>query len=211
MVKNLPVNAGDVGSIPGSERSPGEGNDNPPWYSCLGKSHKQRSLEDYIALASQIVKHSWAHTTHTQFIGWNLNLQCDGLGRWGPSEVEPSWIRFVSLSKKSQSVLLSLPQYKDTERRQPCMNREAGSQQTRNLPALSSWAAETPEPREIKVCCLSHPVSGILVIDIKTLSAILASSGLQSTPINLPVLQPQINNKLWPRIRTSTFLHLSHC
>ena len=29
VVKNLPVNAGDVGSIPGSGRSPGEGNDNP--------------------------------------------------------------------------------------------------------------------------------------------------------------------------------------
>ena len=28
MVKNLPANAGNVGSIPGSERSPEEGNDN---------------------------------------------------------------------------------------------------------------------------------------------------------------------------------------
>ena len=29
-------NAGDPGSIPGSGRSPGEGNDNPLQYSCLG-------------------------------------------------------------------------------------------------------------------------------------------------------------------------------
>ena len=29
VVKNLPASAGDLGSIPGSERSPGEGNDNP--------------------------------------------------------------------------------------------------------------------------------------------------------------------------------------
>ena len=36
MVKNLPANAGDVGSIPGSGRSPREGNDNPFQYSCLG-------------------------------------------------------------------------------------------------------------------------------------------------------------------------------
>ena len=28
-------NAGDLGSIPGLGRSPGEGNGNPPWYSCL--------------------------------------------------------------------------------------------------------------------------------------------------------------------------------
>ena len=36
MVKNPPVNAGDVGSIPESGRSPGEGNGNPLQYSCLG-------------------------------------------------------------------------------------------------------------------------------------------------------------------------------
>ena len=39
MVKNPPANAGDirdVGSIPGSGRSPGEGHGNPLQYSCLG-------------------------------------------------------------------------------------------------------------------------------------------------------------------------------
>ena len=35
-VKNLPSNAGDAGSIPGSGRAPGEGNSNPLQYSCLG-------------------------------------------------------------------------------------------------------------------------------------------------------------------------------
>ena len=30
VVKNPPANARDTGSIPGSRRSPGEGNDNPP-------------------------------------------------------------------------------------------------------------------------------------------------------------------------------------
>ena len=34
--KNLPASAGDVGSIPGSGRSPGEGSGNPLEYSCLG-------------------------------------------------------------------------------------------------------------------------------------------------------------------------------
>ena len=33
VVKNLPVNAGDVGSVPASERSPGEGNGNPLQFS----------------------------------------------------------------------------------------------------------------------------------------------------------------------------------
>ena len=36
MVKNLPANAGDAGSIPQSGRCPGEGNGNPLHYSCLG-------------------------------------------------------------------------------------------------------------------------------------------------------------------------------
>ena len=41
MVKNSPVNAGDirdVGSISGSGRSPGERNGNPLQYSCLESS-----------------------------------------------------------------------------------------------------------------------------------------------------------------------------
>ena len=37
-IKNPPAKAGgikDMGSSPGSGRSPGEGHDNPLWYSCL--------------------------------------------------------------------------------------------------------------------------------------------------------------------------------
>ena len=36
MAKNLPANAGDMGSIPGSRRFPEKGNGNPFQYSCLG-------------------------------------------------------------------------------------------------------------------------------------------------------------------------------
>ena len=35
VVKNSPASAGDTGSIPGTGRSPGEGNGNPLQYSCL--------------------------------------------------------------------------------------------------------------------------------------------------------------------------------
>ena len=38
MVKNPSANAGDLDSIPGSGRSPGEGNSNPFQYSCLENS-----------------------------------------------------------------------------------------------------------------------------------------------------------------------------
>ena len=36
MVKNLPANTGDEGSIPALGKSPGQGNGNPLQYSCLG-------------------------------------------------------------------------------------------------------------------------------------------------------------------------------
>ena len=36
MVRNLPAEAGNTGSISGSGRSLEEGNDNPLQYSCLG-------------------------------------------------------------------------------------------------------------------------------------------------------------------------------
>ena len=50
MVKNLPANAADtrdLGSVRGSGRSPGGGHGNPLQYSCLEKSHGQRSLAGY--------------------------------------------------------------------------------------------------------------------------------------------------------------------
>ena len=47
VVKTLPANAGDAGLIPGSDRSPGEGNGNPLLYSHMENPHGQRSLESY--------------------------------------------------------------------------------------------------------------------------------------------------------------------
>ena len=47
MVKNLPANvgdAGDMGSIPGSGRAPGEGHGNPVPVFLPAKSHGQRRL-----------------------------------------------------------------------------------------------------------------------------------------------------------------------
>ena len=38
VLKNLPANAGDTGSVPGSGRSPGEGNSKLLQYSCVGNS-----------------------------------------------------------------------------------------------------------------------------------------------------------------------------
>ena len=48
VVKNPPVNARDVGSTPGSGRSPGEGNDNPLQYSCLENSMDRGAWWDIV-------------------------------------------------------------------------------------------------------------------------------------------------------------------
>ena len=45
--KESAYNAGDLGSIPRSGRSPGEGNGTPLQYSCLENPHGQRSLAGY--------------------------------------------------------------------------------------------------------------------------------------------------------------------
>ena len=43
MVKSPSANAGDMGSIPGSRRSPGEGNGNPFQSSCLENPMDRRA------------------------------------------------------------------------------------------------------------------------------------------------------------------------
>ena len=48
VIKNPPASAGatgDIGSIPGSKRSPGEGNGNPLQYSCLENPWTEESGE----------------------------------------------------------------------------------------------------------------------------------------------------------------------
>ena len=60
VVNNLPANAGNVGSIPGSGRSPAEGNENPL---LPGKSQGQRSLAGCSPWGSQRVKYNVATET----------------------------------------------------------------------------------------------------------------------------------------------------
>ena len=55
-VKNSPATAGDMGSIPGSGRSPGEGNGNPLQYSYLGNP-MDRGVLRLQCMGSQRVKH----------------------------------------------------------------------------------------------------------------------------------------------------------
>ena len=65
MVKNLPANAGDSGSIPGSGRSPGGGRGNPLQYS-YGEAHTQTSLVGYSSwsLKESDTTEATQHATH---------------------------------------------------------------------------------------------------------------------------------------------------
>jgi len=56
--KEYACNAGDPGLIPGSGRSPGEGNGNPFQYSFLGNP-LDRSLADYSPWGSQESDKTW--------------------------------------------------------------------------------------------------------------------------------------------------------
>ena len=53
MVKNLPANVGDVDLIPGSGRSPGEGNGNLLQYSCLGNPTEEPGGLQYMELQKE--------------------------------------------------------------------------------------------------------------------------------------------------------------
>ena len=82
-VKASASNVGDPGMIPGSGRSLGEGNGNPPQYSCLGIPwmEKPGRLQ---STGSQRVGHDWAISLHFTKMLWkggteNLPLT---LGRW---------------------------------------------------------------------------------------------------------------------------------
>ena len=45
VIKNLSANAGDMGSVLGSKRPPGEGNGNPHQHSCLGNCTDRRAWQ----------------------------------------------------------------------------------------------------------------------------------------------------------------------
>ena len=56
VVKNPPASAGDMSSIPQSERSPEEGNGNPLQHSCLENPMDERA-DGLQSMGSQTVEH----------------------------------------------------------------------------------------------------------------------------------------------------------
>ena len=74
MVKSLSANVGDVGSIPGLERSLGEENGNPLQYSCLGNP-LDRGAWWAIVHGLTGVRHNLATTTTTILKMGKLRLE----------------------------------------------------------------------------------------------------------------------------------------
>ena len=86
VVKNQPANAGNVrdpGSIPGSGRSPGEGNGNPLQYSCLENpmdrgawwatiQRAAKSQTGLKGLSAREGRGSGNECALTRFLGWGL-------------------------------------------------------------------------------------------------------------------------------------------
>ena len=68
MARNLPAKAGHAGLIPGSGRSPGEGDINP--LQLPGKSHGQRSLVGYSPGGHRVGHNFMTKMTRTIISHW---------------------------------------------------------------------------------------------------------------------------------------------
>ena len=77
MVKNLSIDAREAGLIPVSEKSPGEGNGNPPQYSCL-----ENPMDGEAWRAWQATVHGGRKESHmTERLTLSLPLTHMGNGR----------------------------------------------------------------------------------------------------------------------------------
>ena len=65
-------NAGDLSSIPGSGRFPGEGNGNPLQYSCLDNPLDGGAWCRLPSMGLQRVRHDWATSLHFTSLQWHL-------------------------------------------------------------------------------------------------------------------------------------------
>ena len=81
--KESTCNAGDLGLIPGLERSPGGRHRNPLQYSCLGNPSGQKSLGGLQLMGSQRAGHDWAAKhSRAQSILLLLVLNSVGFVHW---------------------------------------------------------------------------------------------------------------------------------
>ena len=139
LVKNTPVNAGDLGSIPGSGRSLGEGNGNPLKYSCLENpmdrgawwatvTRSQTWLSDWSCMHACITSYKYVKsaTPMNTVINWN------SLWDERVTEIEKeSWSHFASNENVILMVwMMRLWSSVSWERQSDCLLGEGGLKQS---------------------------------------------------------------------------------
>ena len=75
VVKESVCSAGDTGSIPGSGRSPGEGNGNPLQYSCLGNFMDRGALWAAAHGVARVGHDLVTKPQHTQLLLFLIHIQ----------------------------------------------------------------------------------------------------------------------------------------
>ena len=94
MVKASAYNAGDLGSIPGLGRSPGEGNGNPLQYSCLENSMDRRACRLSPWGLKELTRLSDFTSLHSIF--QLLMLVCEERG-YGDGSIPYTWLSRITL------------------------------------------------------------------------------------------------------------------
>ena len=101
VVKNLPANAGDSGSIPGSGRYLGGGNGNPLQYSCLGNPMDRGA---WWAIVHGVIKSRTWPSMHTmgqwQYLVIACRLVIVSVGLWSLWEKGTYRFTFISISEE---------------------------------------------------------------------------------------------------------------
>ena len=110
MVKNLPASAGttgDVGSIPGSGRSPGEGNGNPLQYACLENPMDRgacwATVHGVAKIWARLSDWNWSHGEHR----WEREAILDvssgsGVKRSGLGEIGKEYWKEGAMEEKGK-------------------------------------------------------------------------------------------------------------
>ena len=113
VIKNLPANTGDArvsGSIPGSGRSPGVGNGNPPQYSCL-ENFKDRVYQAVVHGVTknwtQLSTHTNTHsqTLHKKYV-WYKNVNYTSVRKKSGYQKPSLWLRLLDYNSNCSSSLL---------------------------------------------------------------------------------------------------------
>ena len=101
-------NAGDLGSVPGLGRSPGQGNGNPLWYSCLENPIDRGVWQATVHRVVKRVGHDWAciHPPHTHsslfipFQCFNIHI-LQARRHFSEPTLKAHWVQFDHLHQLS--------------------------------------------------------------------------------------------------------------